>query len=609
MLFLMAAGLTLILGVMNFVNLAHSSFYMLGAFFAAALTPRVGFALALVGSLVGVGAVGLVVEIGIARRLYERSHLDQVLCTFGMLFVVNDAALTLFGPRPLGLSVPAALSGSIQLLGAPYPIYRLLIIAVGLSVGWLLHFLIMKTRIGMLIRAGATDRAMLGALGVAVGPVFAAIFVFGAVLAGLAGVLAGPLLSVSIGMGDNVMILALVVIVIGGVGSTRGALYAAIIVGMMDTFGRFFLPPVLATILIYIVMAAVLIFRPAGLFGRGGHLAESASSSSVLASPSPQRRRILIICAAVVLFVLFIVPLALELSGNLFFIRLATRLLIFAIAALSLDLILGLAGIASFGHAAFIGVSAYTIGILSYHATNEVPLVLGPIQLTGTVDPAVAWPAAIVMSALTALVVGALSLRTNGLALIMITLAFAQMLFYMASAPGPYGGDDGMQLSHSIRVVNSRVGIYWLTLGLLATLLLTSWSLANSRFGMVLQAIRQNERRVAAVGISAYRYKLLAFVVAGAIAGIAGVLNADTQLYVSPSDLSWARSGELLIMTVIGGVGTLIGPVIGAIGYLGLQSAFSDSTEHWQAFFGCALILFVLAFRSGGLISRIVGRI
>jgi len=284
MLFLMAAGLTLVFGIMNMVNLAHGSLYMVGAYLMAAFAALTdNFLIAALLAVPGTMLVGIAVELIALRRLYERDHLDQVLATFGLILFFNEMVRIIWGPVALFVPVPAALSGQVTLFpGAIYPAYRLAIILVGLAVAAFLYLLITRTRIGMLIRAGASNREMVGALGVDVKLLYTLVFGLGAGLAGLAGLMAGPILSVEPGMGDPILILTFVVIVIGGIGSIRGAFVAAILIGVIDTIGRTFLPlllrelfdrsvanaagPALASMLIYIVMALILSFRPQGLF-------------------------------------------------------------------------------------------------------------------------------------------------------------------------------------------------------------------------------------------------------------------------------------------------------------------------------------------------------
>ena len=286
LLFLLAAGLTLVFGIMSFVNLAHGSLYMLGAYFAATAFNLTGsFAVAVLAAAGGCVVLGAVLERIAVSRLYGRDHLDHVLATFGMVLFFNEAARMIWGPQPYFLPVPASLDGTVDLFGISYPAYRFAIIAVGLAVAVGAHWLMHGTRLGMLIRAGAVNPAMVGALGVNIKLLNALLFALGAALAGLAGVMAGPILSVQAGMGEPVLITTLVVIVIGGIGSVGGAFYAALIVGVADTLGRAFLPallrelmsrdaanaagPALASMLVYVLMAVVLAFRPEGLFPAG----------------------------------------------------------------------------------------------------------------------------------------------------------------------------------------------------------------------------------------------------------------------------------------------------------------------------------------------------
>ena len=283
LLFLLAAGLTLVFGIMSFVNLAHGSLYMVGAYAAALAYGAAGsFALAVLAAMGTALVVGALLELTIVSRLYRRDHLDHVLATFGLVMFFNELVRLVWGPQPLFVQVPEVLAGTVQLFGFNYPSYRFAIIAVGLLVAVGSYGLIHKTRVGMLIRAGAQNPQLVGALGVNIGLLNAMLFGVGAMLAGLAGAMAGPLLSVQSGMGEPVLITTLVVIVIGGIGSVNGALYAALIVGVVDTLGRVLLPlvlrqmaersvadaagPALASMLVYLLMAVVLALRPQGLF-------------------------------------------------------------------------------------------------------------------------------------------------------------------------------------------------------------------------------------------------------------------------------------------------------------------------------------------------------
>lgn len=265
---MLSLGLAVIFGLLNVINFAHGSLYMLGAYFAATLFRLTGsFLLAGAGAFVGVLALGMLLELAVLRRFYARDHLDQVLATFGLILFFNEMARIVWGPQAVFMPLPDALEGTVTLIpGAPYPLYRLVTIGVGLVVAVALYLLISRTRAGMLIRAGASNRTMVEALGVNIRVLYTAVFGLGAALAALAGTMAGPLLSVQVGMGDGVLILTLVVIVIGGIGSIRGAFIAALLVGLSDTFGRMLLPAAVSEMTIYILMAAILYWRPQGLF-------------------------------------------------------------------------------------------------------------------------------------------------------------------------------------------------------------------------------------------------------------------------------------------------------------------------------------------------------
>lgn len=282
-LFLMSAGLTLTFGIMQVINLAHGSFYMVGAYVAATVTIRTGsFLLGLVTALLAAALAGMAVEVLILRRLYKKEHVEQVLATFGLIMFFNEMTRIIWGRQPLFMDVPSWLSGTIEFIpGIPYPSYRVAVIGAGLLVALFLYLMFSRTRIGMQIRAGASNREMAGALGINIRFLYTIVFGLGTLLAGLAGVMAGPILAVEAGMGENILILTFVVIVIGGIGSVRGAFIASLMVGMVDTLGRAFLPSLfrmflstayadgvassVASMSVYILMALILIWRPKGL--------------------------------------------------------------------------------------------------------------------------------------------------------------------------------------------------------------------------------------------------------------------------------------------------------------------------------------------------------
>ena len=471
-LFLVSAGLTLIFGIMGVINLAHGSLYMVGAYATAIGMQWTGsFWWGLLMALPAAAFTGWLVELVIIRQLYRRDHLDQVLATFGLILFLNELTTICFGRAPLFLSLPETLSISVDILpGLLYPLYRLLIIGTGLLLAFSLYLLISHTRAGMLLRAGTTHREMVEALGVNLTLLNTGLFVLGALLAGFAGALAGPLISVEVGMGENVLILCFVCIVIGGLGSIRGALFGALLIGMLDTQGRAFLASGLRLILpldfadsigaalssmsVYLLMALVLIFEARLMLGVG--------------------------------FLLIGFPWFADWLDEPYLVSTASRIWIYALAAMSLNLLVGFAGLVSFGHSAYVGVGAYVVGILAWHQYEETKF----LGLPGTLEGFISIPFAMMVSGIVALGIGALCLRTRGIYFIMITLAFAQMLFYFFVSLEQYGGDDGlMMMGGRNKIPGLDLGedrqMYWLSLVALG---LATWflrRLSMSRFGLV----------------------------------------------------------------------------------------------------------------------------
>ena len=307
--------------------------------------------------------------------------------------------------------------------------------------------------------------------------------------------------------------------------------------------------------------------------------------------------RVQTIVAALLVAGLLLLPLYSYLSGNVFALTMFTRIVIMALAASSLNLIMGYGGMMSFGHAAYLGIGGYAVGILAQEGFGS-----GFLQ----------FPAAVLASAIYALVIGALSLRTRGVYFIMITLAFAQMAYYVASGLARYGGDDGLTVynrSNFAGLINlsNRVQFYYLCLTCLLAIVFLIWRIVNSRFGLVVQGLRSNEQRMQAIGFPAKRYQLVCFVISGTMCGLAGALLANNTDFVSPAVMYWTRSGDLMVMVILGGMGSLFGPVIGAVVYLVLEELLSQITEYWAIIMGPLLLLIVLFGRGGilGLLGRL----
>jgi branched-chain amino acid transport system permease protein len=301
--------------------------------------------------------------------------------------------------------------------------------------------------------------------------------------------------------------------------------------------------------------------------------------------------------ATVLILALALLPVYAKLADDLFLLTLFTRIVILALAAVSLNLILGFGGMMSFGHAAYLGIGGYAVAILAFEGIQS-----GFVQ----------WPVALAASALFALVIGALSLRTRGVYFIMITLAFAQMAYYIIGGLARYGGDDGLTIQKRSQFVSAlnltdKVQFYYVCLALLFAAIFLVWRIVNSRFGLVIQGARSNEARMRAIGFPTYRYKLACFVIAGTLCGLAGALLANQADFVSPTMLYWTRSGDLMIMVILGGMGSVIGPVFGAVALLVLEEVLSGITEYWQIILGPLLLLVVLFARGGidGLLAQV----
>ena len=320
-------------------------------------------------------------------------------------------------------------------------------------------------------------------------------------------------------------------------------------------------------------------------------------------------RKILFLCFGFLLL-LFLPPVA-KLVGEPYLISLFSRILIYGLVAMSLDLIVGFGGMVSLGHAAFFGIGAYVAAVFSFHDFQGTAIISWPFSFYGHDSALIAWPVAIIVSALMAALIGALSLRTSGMHFIMITLAFAQMLYYFFVSLEVYGGDDGLSLYSRNTLpgldLNNDTHFYYLCLAVLIVLLICSYRLISSRFGMVIRGSRENDRRMQALGFATFRYKLVCFVISGALAGLAGCLIANQTEYVSPGLMHWTRSGIILIMVLLGGTGTLFGPVLGAATFLLMEEVLSIYTEHWMVYLGPFLILVVL-FAKHGIYGVVVGQ-
>jgi len=582
LLFLMAAGLSLIFGLMNVVSLAHGSFFMLGAFIGFSLFQITGdFWIALVLAPVAVAAMGVIMEYLFMRRLYRRGHMDQVLLTFGFTFVFFDIVQSVWGRTVLRVPTPSALQVAIHVGFGVFSAYRLFLIALGVLLALAMWLVLERSRLGAMVRAGVDDAAMAAGLGGNIPALFTGIFGAGVALAGLGGIAAAPVLGVYPGLDAEIMIPAFIVIVIGGMGSLRGAFMGSMLIGEADTFGKAYFPEI-ALFLIYLLMAAVLLVRPQGLFGiKYAGLTAPPAVAHVSAPATRQAKLVGLVALAAMLAFPFLVPNYPR--------ALVTEIYIFAIFAMSLDLLLGFTGLMSLGHAAYFGLGAYAVAILG----NFFGL-----------DAWLGVAAGVLTAGLGAAAIGFFCVRMSGIPFLMLTLAFAQLVFSVALKWRDLtGGSDGMAIAEKPGFfgfdLSHTLPMYFMAL---VFFLASYWALRrllNAPLGHVFVGIRENEPRMAAIGYPTRAYKLLAFTIAGAFAGLAGGLYAVFNSFISPDSVYWTASGDILIMTMLGGAGTLIGPAIGAGLFLLMKNVVSSYSEHWLLIIGVVFIACVLFFPGG----------
>ena len=582
LLFLIAAGLSLIFGLMNVVSLAHGSFFMLGAYFGLSIFKITGsFWWALVLAPIPVIALGVLMELLFLRPLYRRGHLDQVLLTFGFTFVFLDLVQTLWGRTVLRLPAPPSLQGTVQIGLGVFSAYRLCLIGFGFAIALLLWLFLERSRIGAMVRAGVDNAVMAAGLGANIPALFTGIFGFGVALAALGGIAAAPVLGLYPGMDSEILIPAFIVIVIGGMGSLRGAFVGSLLIGVADTFGKAYFQSI-ALFLIYLAMTAVLLIRPQGLFGIKYSDVAIAPAVATTSRPSTLQTRA---AEFLVLLALLVLPFLMTDYPR----ALVSEIYIFAIFAMSLDLLLGFTGLMSLGHAAFFGLGAYAVAVLGVQ--------FGINAWLGVV-------AGVAIAGCGAALIGFFCVRTAGIPFLMLTLAFSQLVFSVALKwRDVTGGSDGIAIAEKpsffgFDLSNSLV-MYFMALSFFA---LAYWGLRrllNAPLGHAFVGIRENEQRMAAIGYPTRAYKLVSFTIAGAIAGLAGGLYAIFNGFISADAVYWTASGDILIMTMLGGAGTLIGPAVGAALVLLMKNVVSSYSEHWLAIIGVTFICCVMFFPGG----------
>ncbi|MBV9054505.1 MAG: ABC transporter permease [Hyphomicrobiales bacterium] len=594
-LFLVASGLSIIFGVTRVVNFAHGSFYMLGAYLGWSLTRHLasfgafGFWGSVLGAALIVGGIGILVEMLVLRRLRRAPELYPLLATFGVVLIVQDAALAIWGPEDLLGPRAPGLTGFVSIFASRFPVYELFLIAVGPLLLGGLWLLFRRTRFGLLVRAATQDREMVAALGVDERRLFSNVFFLGAALAGLGGALQLPREAVNLNMDVSVVVEAFVVVVVGGLGSLVGAYVAAVLIGIIQAFGILFLPKV-TLVLVFLVMGIVLAVRPFGLFGRSAASEglRTVAQESVLRPLSTSSRILFALC------VLLIGAMPLFAGG--YAMGIVAELLILAVFAASLHFLMGLGGMASFGHAAFFGIGAY-----------GAALALTALQ----------WPIAACLLAaplgagLAGIFAGWLCVRLSGVYLAMLSLAVAQIAWATSFQwVEVTGGDNGILGVWPPPPFASRSGFLLLTLVLTAAALASLRIAAFSPFGYALRAARDAPRRAEASGIHVRATQWAAFAIAAAFAGVAGGLYALAKGSVFPTYLAISKSVDALIMVLLGGIGSLTGPIIGAFAFGGLEAELMASAPFWRAILGVVILALVIVAPSGitGVLGRQIGK-
>ena len=592
LLFLVALGLTLIFGVTRIVNFAHGSFYMVGAYLAVTFYDRlgggfVGFWGAAVLAAVAIGLLGAVIEMTILRRVYHAPELLQLITTFGVVLVLKDAVLYVWGPDDiLGPRAPG-LTGAVSILGKPFPEYDLLLLVLGPLVGLLVWLLLTRTDWGTRVRAATEDRDMAAALGMNQARMFTGVFALGSLLAGFAGALALPREPANHSMDLTIIADVFVVTVVGGLGSLPGAYVAAVIISVVKAwcigigeariFGVPFSFSKLTLVAEFIVMAIVLIVRPWGLFG-APPAPQRVAAASILPLPVPELRRLWPLGAAAVALVV------LPLVADRFTVVLATDIIIFALFAASLGLIMGAGGMASFGHAAYFGAGAYAAAVA---AKAGAPFLL-------------AVPTGVAFAGALAIVFGWFCVRLSGVSLAMLTLAFAQITWAVAFQwDSVTGGSNGLIGIWPPELLSGKTAYYFATLMLAGLAILLLWRMVHAPLGYLLRASRDSRIRAESVGVDVRLVQWRAIVAAGAAAGLAGALYVFSKGSLSPDSLAIPRSVDALAMVLIGGVQTLVGPVVGAVVFVMLQDWIVRATPYWHAVLGATLILITIIFPQG----------
>jgi branched-chain amino acid transport system permease protein len=576
-LFLTSAGLTVIFGVTRVVNFAHGSLFMLGAYIGWSLLTRLPhdplwFVCGIIGTALAVAAIGALLETTLLRRLYHAPELFQLLATFGVMLIIQDTTVLIWGPNDLPLPRAPWLRGFASILGSRFPTYDLTLIAVGPVVLAGLLLLLARTRFGMQIRACTENRDIAAALGIDQRMLSTTIFALGAGLAGLGGALILPDTSANTQMDLAVIVEAFVVVVVGGMGSVTGAFLASLLIGELQAFGIVWIPKA-TLVLIFVIMAVVLTVRPSGLLGSLRLATPNRTTGTFFLQPPRDLRWLGWGALALLVTMPFWLPP--------FWLSVLTEILIAALFACGLHLMMGPGGMISFGHAAWFGLGAYGSALTLKTLAAPMPLAL-------LAAPAVA--------GMVAALFGWFIVRLSGVYLAMLTLAFAQIVWAIATQwTWLTGGDDGI-----LGVWPSgSVPYFWWVLLLTVSAIWLLQRAIRAPFGLTLMGARDSEMRALAIGLRPDRLRTVAFTLSGSAAGLAGGLFAFKTGSVFPTYIAVDKSVDGLLMVLLGGIDTVAGPIVGAIAYTGLYDLLLQTVPLWRMALGVTIVMLVLLFPDG----------
>jgi branched-chain amino acid transport system permease protein len=589
---ILSLGLAVIFGMLNIINFTHGAQYMMGAFGAYLLAQYagIGYWPSLIIAPLIVGVTGVIVERTMLRRLYHLDHLYGLLLTFGLALIIQGLFRHQFGSSGLPYPIPPELQGGFRLPFMFLPIYRAWVIGFSAFICLLTWFLIERTSLGATLRASTENPTIVRTFGVNVPRLIMLTYGAGVALAGLAGVLAAPIYQVSPLMGADLINVVFAVVVIGGMGSILGSVITGFALGLIEGLTKVFYPEASTTV-VFIIMAIVLLIRPAGLFGKVTNQTAGVESTSVAAGFDSGST--LVYAMAGLAVVLVLAPL-------LLYPVFLMKALCFALFALSLNLLLGYAGLLSFGHAMFLGGAGY----LSAHSAKVWGFPPELAILTGTL-------AALLLGA----IAGVIAIRRQGIYFAMTTLALSQMIFFFSVQAKFTGGEDGIQgvprgTLFGVLDLSNQLSMYYVVLAIFLAAMLLVYRIIHSPFGEVLKSIRENEARAISLGYKTDRYKLMAFLMSATLAGLAGATKAIVFQLASLTDVHSSTSGEAVLMTLVGGLGTMLGPIFGAFVVTAMETYLAEWGQWVTVIQGVVFVICVMAFRRGivGEIAHRMGR-